>query len=214
MEPRPGKRKSESNLDTYKVLLLGDAGVGKSSLLRRYTEGIYSISIDATVGIDYRAKILNCEGKTIKLQIWDTAGQERFKTLTQAFYRSCDGICIVYDIMNRNSLISVEQWVRQAKQCAPEDIKMVLLGNKTDDEKRREISYDEGYQFASSLGLTFFEVSVKENSYIDEGFYELATQIKKVKDGKMKKDDEAVVLKPELVNPENLNNPSSQSKCC
>lgn len=214
MEPRPGKRKSESNLDTYKVLLLGDAGVGKSSLLRRYTEGIYSISIDATVGIDYRAKILNCEGKTIKLQIWDTAGQERFKTLTQAFYRSCDGICIVYDIMNRNSLISVEQWVRQAKQCAPEDIKMVLLGNKTDDEKRREISYDEGYQFASSLGLTFFEVSVKENSYIDEGFYELATQIKKVKDGKMKKDDEGVVLKPELVNPENLNNPSSQSKCC
>lgn len=193
----------------FKILLLGDYGVGKSSILYRYAEGTFYGEYKCTIGVDYRVKTLECEGKRIKLQIWDTAGQERFKTIPSTCFRGCHGILIIYDVANQASFANVEKWMSEARKHAPEEVNIILIGNKNDlEEDRREVSYDMGYQAASSFGVSFFEVSAKFDSNVNEAFFELTSQLKKkIAEGK----DDPMAKSPGAIMQENST--SSRNTC-
>jgi len=124
----------DENLDydyLFKILLIGDSNVGKSSLLTRFSDDKFSEDIINTVGVDFKFKTLDIEGKKIKLQIWDTAGQERFRTVTSSYYRGAHGIIIVYDITNADSFKSVTAWIKDAEEGAPPDLEKSIVGNKS-----------------------------------------------------------------------------------
>jgi small GTP-binding protein len=118
-----------------------------------------------TIGIDFKIKTIEIDGKKIRLQIWDTAGQERFKTITQTYYKGAMGIIMVYAINDKTSFNALENWMRQIKTHAAENVIKVLVGNKSDCAER-QVSYDEGKKMAESFSVNFFEVSAKNNSNI------------------------------------------------
>lgn len=178
----------------FKIVVLGGAGVGKSSMLEQYVDGVFRGQQMCTIGVDFKIKRLEIEGKGVKLQMWDTAGQERFRTITAAYYRKAHGAAIIYDVTSRESFEEIEKWVSCIRQEARES-KLVLLGNKAEMEDKRVVSYDEGYQVASSLGLNFYEVSAKTGLGVADGFYDLASQMLKAK-------EEQALAEP-VIKPEN-----------
>merc|ERR1712139_25489 len=116
----------------FKLLLIGDSGVGKSCLLLRFADDTYTESYISTIGIDFKIRTLELDGKRVKLQIWDTAGQERFKTITTAYYRGAMGILLVYDVSEEKSFANINTWINAINQHASDSVNKVLLGNKAD----------------------------------------------------------------------------------
>jgi Ras-related protein Rab-1A len=117
-----------------KLVIIGDSGVGKSSLLLRFSDDQFVENYMATIGVDFRFKTLNIDGRRVKFQIWDTAGQERFRTITSAYYKGCHGIVMVYDITNRSSLENLKSfWLNEVESYADQSIELGLIGNKIDD---------------------------------------------------------------------------------
>lgn len=151
------------NIRPFKILLLGDSNVGKSSLLLRYTENIYVDDNPSTIGIDFRVRSINIDGKQIKLQIWDASGQERFRSIASSYYRGCDGIILVYDITNRKSFDNLKNWILDINSRSISLPEIIIIGNKSDLEDKREVSYDDGWQFSHELGYEFFEISTKNS---------------------------------------------------
>merc|ERR1712022_88503 len=131
-----------------KLLLIGDSGVGKSCLLCRYSEDIFNNKFITTIGIDFKIRTIELDGKKIKLQIWDTAGQERFRTITQAYYRGAMGILLVYDVTDEKSFQNIKQWMRNIDQHANTEVVKVLLGNKCDMKNKRAVTQEEGEAMA------------------------------------------------------------------
>ncbi|CAL5322901.1 unnamed protein product [Camellia sinensis] len=126
----------------FKLLLIGDSGVGKSCLLLRFADDSYLDSYISTIGVDFKIRTVEQDGKTIKLQIWDTAGQERFRTITSSYYRGAHGIIIVYDITDQESFNNVKQWLNEIDRYASENVNKLLVGNKCDLTDNRAVSYD------------------------------------------------------------------------
>jgi len=169
----------------FKLLLIGDSGVGKTSLLFRFSEDQFSTSFIATIGIDFKIRTIDVEGKKIKLQIWDTAGQERFRTITTAYYRGAMGIMLVYDITSAPSFRNIKQWLSNIADHANSDVERMLLGNKCDMETSRQVSEEEARKFAVSCGIRFMETSAKERLNVTDAFHILATDIKTKMEKKM-----------------------------
>eukprot|EP00636_Phaeomonas_parva_P007046 CAMPEP_0118869300 /NCGR_PEP_ID=MMETSP1163-20130328/12684_1 /TAXON_ID=124430 /ORGANISM="Phaeomonas parva, Strain CCMP2877" /LENGTH=254 /DNA_ID=CAMNT_0006804179 /DNA_START=26 /DNA_END=791 /DNA_ORIENTATION=+ len=159
-----------------KLLVIGDACVGKSSVLLRYSENAFSNSYLTTIGIDFKVKMIAVNGKRVKLQIWDTAGQERFRTITQAYYRGAMGILLVFDVGNRKSFKNVAHWMRQIDQNATEDVVKIILGNKADIEAR-QVSTEEGENLASEYGVAYFETSAKTGQGVADAFGAIAGEV-------------------------------------
>jgi len=159
---------------TMKLLLVGDSGVGKSCLLLRFVDDKFNPSFITTIGIDFKIKTIDINGKRIKLQVWDTAGQERFRTITTAYYRGAMGIIIVYDVCDENSFESVKKWYQTVNQHAKDDAQLFLVGNKCDDEESRQVSSKQGELLAQELGIPFMEASAKSSVNVSEVFYKLA----------------------------------------
>lgn len=157
-----------------KLLLVGDSGVGKSCLLLRFVEDKFNPSFITTIGIDFKIRTIESNGKKIKLQVWDTAGQERFRTITTAYYRGAMGIVIIYDVTDSRSFENVENWYQTVTQHANDDAQIFLVGNKCDDEENRQVSKEQGKELASKLNIPFLEASAKSNENVDSIFYELA----------------------------------------
>uniref|UniRef100_A0A0M3ICE7 Ras-related protein Rab-1A n=1 Tax=Ascaris lumbricoides TaxID=6252 RepID=A0A0M3ICE7_ASCLU len=126
----------------FKLLLIGDSGVGKSCLLLRFADDTYTESYISTIGVDFKIRTIELDGKTIKLQIWDTAGQERFRTITSSYYRGAHGIIVVYDITDQESFNNVKQWLQEIDRYACENVNKLLVGNKCDLTSKRAVEYN------------------------------------------------------------------------
>ncbi|WFD23105.1 GTP-binding protein [Malassezia equina] len=162
-----------------KLLLIGDSvGVGKSCLLLRFCDDAWTPSFITTIGIDFKIRTIEVDGKRIKLQIWDTAGQERFRTITTAYYRGSMGILLVFDVTDEKSFQNIRNWYRDVQQHASEGACKILVGNKCDWEEKRAVTKEQGEQLAEELGMQYIETSAKANTNVDEAFFKLAQQVK------------------------------------
>ncbi|KAH8120693.1 rab-type small GTP-binding protein [Phellopilus nigrolimitatus] len=161
-----------------KLLLIGDSGVGKSCLLTRFCDDTWTPSFITTIGIDFKIRTIELDGKRIKLQIWDTAGQERFRTITTAYYRGAMGILLVYDVTDPKSFENIDTWFANVEQHASDGVDKILVGNKSDWEDKRAVMSDAGEQKAKELGVDFIETSAKENREVENAFFKLARAIK------------------------------------
>ncbi|KAG1825451.1 ras family-domain-containing protein [Suillus subaureus] len=161
-----------------KLLLIGDSGVGKSCLLLRFCDDAWTPSFITTIGIDFKIRTIELDGKRIKLQIWDTAGQERFRTITTAYYRGAMGILLVYDVTDERSYNSIRTWHANIEQHASEGVNKILIGNKSDWTDKRAVTETQGRELAEELGMKFMETSAKANDGVEEAFFTLARDCK------------------------------------
>jgi len=162
----------------FKLLLIGDSGVGKSCLLLRFADDTYTESYISTIGVDFKIRTLDLQGKTCKLQIWDTAGQERFRTITSSYYRGAHGIIVVYDVTDKESFNNVKHWMNEIDKYAADSVNKLLIGNKCDLSTKKIVSYDEAKELADSLGVNFMETSAKNAHNVEQAFVAMAGQIK------------------------------------
>ncbi|CAE6368586.1 unnamed protein product [Rhizoctonia solani] len=161
-----------------KLLLIGDSGVGKSCLLLRFCDDAWTPSFITTIGIDFKIRTIELDGKRIKLQIWDTAGQERFRTITTAYYRGAMGILLVYDVTDEKSFNNIRTWHANVEQHASEGVNKILIGNKSDWMDKKVVTEEQGRALADELGIKFMETSAKANDGVEDAFFTLARDIK------------------------------------
>lgn len=159
-------------------MLIGDSGVGKTSILFKFSEDTFSPAFISTIGIDFKIRTIEVDGKKIKLQVWDTAGQERFRTITTAYYRGAMGIMLVYDVSNLKSFENISNWIRNIEMHATQDVELMILGNKCDIADKRQVSKEKGEQLALQHSIKFMETSAKADINIEEAFTTLARDIK------------------------------------
>jgi len=158
--------------------MLGDSGVGKSCLVLRFAnENKSKIESLPTIGIDFKIKRVTIGDKRLKLQIWDTAGQERYRTITTSYYRGSQGILLVYDITDKNSFSSIRNWLSQIKQHADANVVKILIGNKSDMQISRQVSYAEGEELAREFNMKFFETSAQQDVNVELAFMTIATDV-------------------------------------
>ncbi|KAJ8264656.1 hypothetical protein GJAV_G00152190 [Gymnothorax javanicus] len=169
----------------FKILLLGGSGVGKTCVLFRFSEDAFNCSLVSTIGVDFKIKTIELEGKKVKLQIWDTAGHERFRTITTAYYRGAMGIMLVYDITNEYSFNDIKNWIRNIEEHASADVEKMILGNKCDANDKRRVSKDSGEKLALEYGIKFMETSARANINVENAFMTLARDIKAKMDKKL-----------------------------
>lgn len=161
----------------FKFIIIGDTGVGKSCLLLQFTEGRFQPVHDLTIGVEFGAKMINIDGKTMKLQIWDTAGQESFRSITRSYYRGAAGALLVYDITRRETFTALQYWLEDAQKYSNDNITIMLIGNKSDLEGKRAVSTEEGEQFAKQHNLIFLETSAKNANNVEDAFMLTARKI-------------------------------------
>jgi len=162
----------------FKLLLIGDSGVGKSCLLLRFADDTYTESYISTIGVDFKIRTIELDGKTIKLQIWDTAGQERFRTITSSYYRGAHGIIVVYDVTDQESFNNVKQWLQEIDRYASENVNKLLVGNKCDLTNKKVVDYSSAKEYADQLGIPFLETSAKNATNVEQAFMTMAAEIK------------------------------------
>ncbi|XP_059504322.1 ras-related protein Rab-3C isoform X1 [Stegostoma tigrinum] len=174
-ESRYGQKETaDQNFDyMFKLLIIGNSSVGKTSFLFRYADDSFTSAFVSTVGIDFKVKTVFRNEKRIKLQIWDTAGQERYRTITTAYYRGAMGFILMYDITNEESFNAVQDWSTQIKTYSWDNAQVILVGNKCDMEDERIVSVERGKQLADQLGFEFFETSAKDNINVKQTFERL-----------------------------------------
>ena len=160
----------------FKYLIIGNSGVGKSCLLIRFTDDKFEEGYVTTIGVDFKIKTLEIEGKSVKLQIWDTAGQERFRNIVSSYYKGAHGIMMVYDITDLESFRYLDSWIKEIEKNASKNVYKILVGNKSDLENRK-ITFEKGKEFANLHGMKFFETSAKENKNVEEAFKEMTKDI-------------------------------------
>ena len=170
--------KGEDNYEfIFKVLLLGNSNVGKSSLFQRFVDDIWNDTFVPTIGVDFKIKTFEIDEKKIKMQIWDTAGQERFKNIISSYYRGAHGILLIYDVTDKDSFRNLANWLIEIEKNANKNVLKVVIGNKTDLENRRVITYNQGKEFADTYGLKFLETSAKKNLNVNEAFETLGREL-------------------------------------
>ncbi|XP_055337334.1 ras-related protein Rab-18-like isoform X2 [Paramacrobiotus metropolitanus] len=165
-------------ITTLKLLIIGESGVGKSSLLLRFTDDTFDPELAATIGVDFKVKSLNANGNVVKLAIWDTAGQERFRTLTPSYYRGAQGVILVYDVTSKSSFQKLEMWLGEVDSYAnkPGMVKM-LVANKIDQRTERVITREDGLKFARKHSMLFIECSARTADGVVTAFEELVEKI-------------------------------------
>mmetsp|Transcript_24733 Transcript_24733/g.39743 ORF Transcript_24733/g.39743 Transcript_24733/m.39743 type:complete len:193 (+) Transcript_24733:101-679(+) len=160
-----------------RLITIGDSATGKSSLILRYTKGMFQEERKATVGIDLKIKSTTVLGRPTKVRVWDTAGQEQFRTITRNYYRGAQGVLLVYDITNKDSFKHVAKWIKDVENYAEPGVSVVLLGNKCDLEDKRQVTRSEGQAIAQEYEVEFFETSALSGSSVEESFGSLVEKI-------------------------------------
>ncbi|KAL7069430.1 putative Rab2 GTPase protein [Cryptosporidium serpentis] len=206
----------------FKYIIIGDTAVGKSCLLLQFTDHRFRVDHDLTIGVEFGARVVNIDSKQIKLQIWDTAGQESFRSITRSYYRGAAGALLVYDISRRETFNHLGRWLSEVKRNAAPYMTIMLIGNKSDLE-RREVTTEEGSQFAQQNGLIFLETSAKTAHNVEEAFVKTAEKIyKNILDGVYDLTNEAHGIKCGNSNNSNLHlqangcpgSSNGTSSCC
>ena len=158
----------------FKVLLLGNSDVGKSSLLLRFVDKLWTDSFVPTIGVDFKVKTIQIGEKTVKMQIWDTAGQERFRNVVASYFRGSNGILLIYDVTNKDSFKNLDNWLEVIENNASDNVLKILIGNKIDLVDEIEVKHEEGQQFANRFNMQFIETSAKLDTNVSEAFETLA----------------------------------------
>jgi len=164
----------------FKVVLIGDSGVGKSNLLSRFTRNEFNLESKSTIGVEFATRSIQVDGKTIKAQIWDTAGQERYRAITSAYYRGAVGALLVYDIAKHLTYENVERWLRELRDHADANIVIMLVGNKSDLRHLRAVPTDEAKTFAEKNNLSFIETSALDSTNVETAFHNILTEIYRI----------------------------------
>ncbi|XP_033748093.1 ras-related protein Rab-35-like [Pecten maximus] len=170
----------------FKLLIIGDSGVGKSSLLLRFSDNTFSGTYITTIGVDFKIRTVDVNGEKVKLQIWDTAGQERFRTITSTYYRGTHGVIVVYDVSSGESFANVKRWLHEIDQNC-DVVNRILVGNKDDDPDRKVVLTQDAQRFAEQMGIQLFETSAKENINVEEMFIGITKLVLVTKKEQMKK---------------------------
>jgi len=192
----------------FKLLIIGDSGVGKSSILLRFSDNLFSGTYITTIGVDFKIRTIEVEGEKVKLQIWDTAGQERFRTITSTYYRGTHGVIVVYDVTNLESFGNVKRWLQEIDQNC-DDVVRILVGNKHDHPERK-VTLAEAETLADQMNITFFETSAKDNFNIEKVFDEITRLVLSMKKDKLAKNNNSVNVKE----PIKLQANSKKKKAC
>ncbi|KAJ6513837.1 ras family-domain-containing protein [Mycena polygramma] len=207
-----------SNYDyLFKVVLIGDSGVGKSNLLSRFTRNEFNLESKSTIGVEFATRSIDVDGKTVKAQIWDTAGQERYRAITSAYYRGAVGALLVYDIAKHASYVNVTRWLKELRDHADSNIVIMLVGNKSDLKHLRAVPTDEAKAFSTENGLSFIETSALDASNVEGAFQTILTDIYRIVSSKSLEQSNNPVDAPGpsiSVGPSVDNNAAQGSKCC
>ncbi|KAH3764152.1 GTPase Rab1/YPT1, small G protein superfamily [Pelomyxa schiedti] len=159
-----------------KLIIIGDANVGKTSLVARFTDDTFSITPNAVIGASFKQRTIRVEATTLKLRVWDTAGEERFRALAPSYLRNSDGVIIVFDITTKSSFESIRAWIEECQRETP-GAQLILIGNKCDREENRVVAADTANKLADEFHISFMECSAKESTNVDAAFMRLVTEI-------------------------------------
>lgn len=170
---------SNEYIHSFKMVILGESGVGKSSIAQRYVNGEFTGLNQPTLGALFLTKRIIQKDRIVKLEIWDTAGQERFHSLTHLYYKNASAAIVVFDITNKASFDRAQKWVKEILDKANPGILICICGNKNDLEDKREVVKEEGENYASEIGTFYCEVSAKTNSNIEELFNKIVDKLPK-----------------------------------
>uniref|UniRef100_A0A7N0RFR1 Ras-related protein RABA2a n=1 Tax=Kalanchoe fedtschenkoi TaxID=63787 RepID=A0A7N0RFR1_KALFE len=164
----------------FKVVLIGDSGVGKSNLLSRFTRNEFCLESKSTIGVEFATRTLQVEGRTVKAQIWDTAGQERYRAITSAYYRGALGALLVYDTTKATTFENVSRWLKELRDHADANIVIMLIGNKTDLKHLRAVATEDGQSYTEKEGLSFIETSALESTNVEKAFQTILSEIYRI----------------------------------
>ncbi|CAD5179727.1 ras-related protein RABA2a-like [Musa acuminata AAA Group] len=174
-------RRAEEEYDyLFKVVLIGDSGVGKSNLLSRFTRNEFCLESKSTIGVEFATRTLQVEGRIIKSQIWDTAGQERYRAITSAYYRGALGAILVYDVTKPTTFENVSRWLKELRDHADPNIVIMLIGNKTDLKQLRAVASEDAQSYAETEGLSYIETSALEATNVEQAFQLILAEIYRV----------------------------------
>ena len=194
----------------FKILLIGDLGVGKSCVILRYVEGDFPGNIMSSIGVDFKTKQIDLDDRLIKLQIWDTAGHEKFRTITTSYYKSAHAIIILYDITQKASFDHIRNWITEIDKFGKQGVLKVIVGNKLDMENNRKITKEVAENLALKYGIKLWEVSAKDNTNIEEMFLDTIKTLLE-KNSKIISEGSSIVTNIQLN--KNVKNKKNK-KCC
>ncbi|CAH8867033.1 unnamed protein product [Trichobilharzia szidati] len=211
----PGKDDEYDYL--FKVVLIGDSGVGKSNLLSRFTRDEFNLESKSTIGVEFATRSVQIDGKIIKAQIWDTAGQERYRAITSAYYRGAVGALLVYDVSKAPTYHNLDRWLGELRDHADQHIVIMLVGNKCDLRHLRAVMTEEAKSFAERNGLCFIETSALDSTNVEEAFCQIIQAIYNIVSSHPPVSNVDMKMSPyhnqPIVSP-NAENPGSGRRCC
>ncbi|KAK7305804.1 hypothetical protein VNO77_43716 [Canavalia gladiata] len=202
----------------FKIVLIGDSGVGKSNILSRFTRNEFCLESKSTIGVEFATRTLQVEGKTVKAQIWDTAGQERYRAITSAYYRGAVGALLVYDITKRQTFDNVQRWLRELRDHADSNIVIMMAGNKSDLNHLRAVSTEDAQNLAEKEGLSFLETSALEAFNVEKAFQTILFDIYQIISKKALAAQEAAsttsLPQGTTINVSNMSSNVEKKTCC
>lgn len=174
----------------FKILIVGDSTVGKTSVLVRYVDDVFNPEFQTTIGVDFKVSTLQIEGKIVKLQLWDTAGQDRYRNIVSSYYRGAHGIILMFDLTSPETFSRVEEWYEESQKYLATQIPRLLIGNKSDLTTERMVTKEDALELAERFAMQYIETSAKANSNVSEAIGLLAQQIIAKSPGKTVEDRE------------------------
>ena len=198
-----------------KIVVVGDSGVGKTNLIKRFISNEFSENFKATIGVEFMSKTYRINKHLFKVEIWDTAGQERYKSITAVYYKGAKGALLVYDITDKNTFDNIDKWMLEIKDKTSKDIKLMIIGNKIDLKDNREVKNEEAMKKAESLRIPLMEASALDATNVKEAFCDLLKEIyKDMKDNLNTPENKYQNEKKGIDLNTKINSEKKKSKCC
>ena len=169
--------KEEKEDYKLKLVVVGDSGVGKTNLIKRFANNTFNSNSKATVGVEFLSKSFKINNRIFKIEIWDTAGQERYKSITAAYYKGAKGAFVVYDITSKISFENIDKWMMEIKEKSSKDLKLMIIGNKSDLKDARQVSNEEALRKAQDTGIALMETSALDSTNVKEAFHDLLKEM-------------------------------------